>query len=292
MKARRAAPWLALAPMILVVVIAYAGGLAWTLRTSFSSSRTLPIHDFVGPAQYTRLFANERWLLSLQHGALFTFGFVTATLVIGTLLAMAIDRKLRGEGLFRGIFLYPYALSFVASGLAWQWMLNPGLGIQQAVRQWGFPAFRFDWIVDQDRVLYAILIATAWQVAGLVMAVVLAGLRSVDSAIWHAARIDGIPTWRVYASIVLPTLGPTFATAFILLLTIAVKLFDPVVAMTQGGPGLASEVPAKFIMEHLFGRANLALASAAAVSLMLSALALLAPLFWARRRAGRAGAPA
>lgn len=291
MSSRRATAWLALLPMLLVVVVGYAGGLAWTLRTSFSSSRTLPIDDFVGLRQYVRLFSNERWLLSLQHGAEFTLAFVGVALAIGVLLAITIDRKLRGEGLFRGVFLYPYALSFVASGLVWQWMLNPGLGIQHAARQWGFTSFRFDWIVDPERVMYAILIATVWQAAGLVMAVVLAGLRGVDSAIWHAARVDGVPTWRVYASIILPTLGPALSTAFILLLTIAVKLFDPVVAMTQGGPGLASEVPAKFIMEHLFGRANIALASAAAVSLMISALAVLAPFFWLRQRAGRPGGP-
>lgn len=292
MRLRRPSLWLALLPMTIVVVVGYAGGLLWTARISLSSSRTFPTGDFVGLAQYGRLFGNERWMLSLHNGTVFTLTFVAAALLIGILLAITIDRKLRGEGLFRGIFLYPYALSFVASGLVWQWMLNPGLGIQEAVRQWGFESFRFDWIVDQDRVIYAIVLATVWQAAGLVMAIVLAGLRGVDASIWHAARIDGIPPWRVYASIVIPMLGPTLSTAFILLLTIAVKLFDPVVAMTQGGPGLASEVPAKFIMEHLFGRANLALASAAAVSLMVSAFLLLAPFFWARRRATAAGAGA
>lgn len=290
MKRRGMAPWLALLPMTAVVVIGYAGGLLWTARTSLSSSRTFPLDDFVGLAQYARLFASERWLLSLHNGAVFTLAFVGAALAIGVLLAIAIDRRLRAEALFRGVFLYPYALSFVASGLVWQWLLNPGLGVQEAVRQWGFESFRFDWIIDQDRVIYAIVLATVWQAAGLVMAIVLAGLRGVDVAIWHAARIDGIPPWRVYASIIVPMLGPALSTAFILLLTIAVKLFDPVVAMTQGGPGLASEVPAKFIMEHLFGRANLALASAAAISLMISAFALLAPFFWARRRAAAARA--
>lgn len=283
MSPRRTSSWLALLPMAMVVVVAYAGGLLWTARISLSSSRTLPVYDYVGLAQYARLFADERWLMSLQHGAVFTVSFVIVTMIVGVLLAIAVDRGLRGEVLLRGIFLYPYALSFVASGLVWQWMLNPELGVQQTFRNWGLASFRLDWIVDQHMVIYAIVVAMVWQSAGIVMALVLAGLRGVDSAIWHAARIDGVPTWRTYASIVIPSLGPALSTAFILLLTVAVKLFDPVVAMTQGGPGLASEVPAKFIMDYLFGRANVGLASAAAISLTLTALLVLAPFFWARR---------
>lgn len=289
MSARSASPWLALAPMGLVALVGYLGGLLWTFRVSLSSSKALPVADFVGLAQYARLFGNERWLLSLQNGAAFTVTFVAAALAIGVLLAIAIDRQLRGEGVLRSVFLYPYALSFVAAGLVWQWLFNPDLGLQQVVRGWGFESFRFDWIVDQRLAIYAVVLASVWQVAGMVMAIVLAGLRGVDGAIWHAARIDGIPTWRTYVSIVLPMLAPALTTAFILLLTIAVKLFDPVVSMTQGGPGLASEVPAKFIMEHLFRRSNVALASAAAVSLMACGLAVLAPFFWARRHAAAAG---
>lgn len=285
MMRRAASPWLALLPMVVVVLVVYAGGLLWTSRVSLSSSATFPVGDFVGLAQYVRLSGNERWLVSVRNGAVFTATFVIAALLTGSVLAVVIDRKLRCEALLRGVFIYPYALSFVAAGLAWQWMLNPGLGLQQAVRNWGLESFTFDWIVDQRLAIFAIAVATVWQAAGLVMTIVLAGLRGIDESIWHAARVDGIATWRVYVRIVLPMLGPSFGTAFILLLTIAVKLFDPVVAMTQGGPGLASEVPAKFVMDHLFGRANLGLASAAAVSLTVMALALLAPFVWARRRA-------
>ena len=284
--------WAALLPMALTVLVGYLGTVLWTLRMSVSSSRTFPADDYVGLAQYTRLFGNERWLLSLQNLAVYGLLFIAACMLIGFLLAVFIDQKVRGEGLLRTVFLYPYAVSFVATGLVWQWLLNPGSGLQQAVQQWGFPDFSFDWIIDPDRVIYTVVIASVWQASGLVMALMLAGLRGIDPQLWQATRIDGIPAWRVYCSIVLPMLAPTLATVFVLLFTGVVKVFDAVVAMTQGGPGTASDVPAKFIMDHLFGRANLALASAGAIVLLLTVLALVAPLLYARSRAASSKAGA
>ncbi len=275
--------------MALTVLLGYLGAVLWSLRVSLSSSRTFPKDDFVGLAQYERLFGNERWLLSLENLAVYGLLFILACMVIGFLLAVFIDQKVRGEGLLRTIFLYPYAMSFVATGLVWQWVLNPSDGIQQAVRQMGFENFTFDWIIDQDKVIYTVVIASVWQASGLVMALLLAGLRGIDEDIWKAARIDGIKPWRVYLSIVLPMLGASFATVFVLLFTAAVKVFDAVAAMTQGGPGTASDVPAKFIMDHLFGRANVALASAGAIVLLLTVLALVAPFFYARSRKAMKG---
>jgi glucose/mannose transport system permease protein len=205
------------------------------------------------------------------------------------LLAIFIDQRVVAEGALRTVFLYPYAMSFVATGLVWQWILNPALGAQEVLHRIGFTHARFDWIVDQDRVIYTIVIATVWQASGLVMALMLAGLRGIDEELWKAARIDGIPRWRVYASIVVPMLGPSISTAFVLLFVMVVKLYDAVVAMTQGGPGTASEVPAKFIMDYLFGRANIGLASAASIVLLATVLAILAPFFYARSRAALRG---
>jgi glucose/mannose transport system permease protein len=273
--------------MALTAIVVYLGTVLWSLRISFTSSHSFPSSHFVGLAQYARLFHNERWLLSLHNLALYGVLFIAACLAIGFLLAVLIDQNVTGEGALRTVFLYPYAMSFVATGLVWQWLLTPGAGIGQALRQLGMPV-NFDWIVDADKVMYTIVIATAWQASGLVMVLMLAGLRGIDGEIWKAARVDGIPAWRVYLSVVLPMLGPTLATAFLLLATAVVKLFDAVVAMTQGGPGTASEVPAKFIMDNLFGRANIGLASAAAVMLLVPVLALLAPYAWARSRRERA----
>ncbi|WP_426172170.1 carbohydrate ABC transporter permease [Pseudoduganella sp. R-34] len=268
----------ALLPMLLTVCVGYLGSFAWTFYVSLTSSRSIATSKLVGMAQYERLFDNERWLLSLHNLALFGVLFVLACMVIGFLLAAAIDRQVAGEGALRTLFLYPYAMSFVATGLVWQWILTPG----------GMPGVEIDWLVDQDMVLYTVVLASVWQASGFVMALMLAGLRGVDPEIWKAARLDGIPAWRVYVSIILPMLAPTLATVFILLATMVVKLYDAVVSMTQGGPGTASEVPAKFIMDHLFLRANIGLASAGAVVLLLTVLALLAPWAYARSRRGRA----
>jgi len=284
------AAYIAIIPMALTVLLAYLGTMLWTARVSVSSSRTFPASDFVGASQYIRLFNNERWLLSLQNVAVYGVLFIAACLIIGFLLAVFIDQKVMAEGALRTIFLYPYAMSFVATGLIWQWILNPELGIQEVLHQMGFTYAKFDWIVDQDMAIYTIVIATVWQASGLVMALMLSGLRGVDEELWKAARIDGIPRWRVYVSIVLPMLGASVSTAFVLLFVMVVKVFDSVVAMTQGGPGTASEVPAKFIMDYLFGRANIGLASAASIVLLSTVLAIVAPLYFVRNRRAAKGA--
>jgi glucose/mannose transport system permease protein len=180
-------------------------------------------------------------------------------------------------------------MSFIVTGLVWQWLLNPSLGIEKMVRGLGLDWFRFDWIVRQDTVIYTLVLAAVWHAAGLVMVIMLAGLRGIDEDIWKATRVDGLPPWRVYLSIVIPMLGASFATATVLLATSVVRLYDLAVAMTNGGPGLASEVPAKFVMDHLFERGNLGLATAAATSMLLTLAAVIAPLlYWrSRRRGGR-----
>jgi glucose/mannose transport system permease protein len=280
-RARAIVPFAALLPMALTVIVGYLGSVLWSIKISLTNSRSFASDHFVGLAQYARLFDNERWLLSLHNLALYGVLFICACMLVGFLLAVFIDQNVSGEGVLRTVFLYPYAMSFVATGLVWQWMLTPGGGIGQAL------GLKLDWIVDQDMVIYTIVIATAWQASGLVMAMMLAGLRGIDPDIWKAARLEGIPAWRVYVSVVLPMMGPTIATVFLLLSTAVVKLFDAVVAMTQGGPGTASEVPAKFIMDNLFGRANIALASAGAVMLLVPVLAVLAPYAYARSRKER-----
>ncbi|RQM48450.1 sugar ABC transporter permease [Paraburkholderia bannensis] len=283
------AAWIALLPMALTVVFAYLGTMLWTARVSVSYSRSLPTNTFAGFTQYVRLFETERWIVSLQNLAIYGVCFVVACLVIGLLLAIFIDQRVAAEGALRTIFLYPYAMSFVATGLVWQWILNPELGVQAVLRHMGFTHAHFDWIVSQQFVIYTLVIATVWQASGLVMALMLSGLRSIDDEIWKAARLDGIPRWRVYASIVVPMLKTSISTAFVLLFVMVVKLYDAVVAMTQGGPGTASEVPGKFVMDYLFNRANIGLASAASIVLLATVLAILAPVLYAKSRAARKG---
>ena len=275
---------LALIPMAITVICVYLGSVLWSFRVSLSSARTFPSSDFVGMQQYVRLFGTDRWILSLQNAAIFGVLFIVICLVLGFLLAVFMDQRIRGEGLFRTIFLYPYAMSFVATGLVWQWVLNPGLGIEATVRHFGFAGFSFDWIVDQQMAIYTVVIASVWQASGLAMALLLAGLRGIDEEIWKAARIDGIPRWRVYVSIVIPMIAPAIGTVVVLLSVGVVKLYDVVISMTQGGPGTATEVPAKFIMDYLFGRANIGLASAGSTVLLVIVLLLLLPWFYMRRR--------
>jgi glucose/mannose transport system permease protein len=171
----------------------------------------------------------------------------------------------------------------VVTGLVWQWVLNPGFGIQAAVRGLGFEGFTFDWIVQPDRAIYVLVLAAVWQGSGLVMAILLAGLRGVDEDLWKATRIDGLANWRVYTSIVLPIIAPMAATATVLLAVSVVKAYDLVVALTGGGPGNATEVPAKFVMENLFARQNVALANAGAIMMLVAVIAVLVPMYYARR---------
>jgi glucose/mannose transport system permease protein len=272
--------YLAAIPMALTVFVAYMGTMFWSVRLSFSSSRMLPKSDFVGFAQYERLFETSRWVTSLENLLTIAVLFLSICFVLGFLLAVFIDQKIKAESFFRTVFLFPYAMSFIVTGLVWQWIFNPQLGIQNTVRGLGWGSFSFDWIVNPNMVLFTIVIAAVWQGAGLVMALLLAGLRGIDDDLWKATKIDGIPTWCVYVSIILPMLRPMIITTIVLLSISIIKMYDVVVAMTMGGPGVSSEVPAKFIMDHLFERANIGLATAASTVLLTTVLCLITPFIY------------
>jgi glucose/mannose transport system permease protein len=267
----------ALLPAWIILVAAYIGTMVWTVVISFTSSKLLPVYNFVGFDQYVRLFTSDRWQVSIWHLALFGVLFIACCLVTGFLLAVALDQKIRFENTFRTIFLYPYAMSFIVTGLIWQWLMNPNLGIQNTVRNWGWTGFTFDWAVNSNLAIFALVIAAIWQASGLVMALMLAGLRGVDTELWKAAKIDGIPTWRVYLSIVLPILTPTITTATVLLSIAVIKVYDLVVALTNGGPGTASEMPAKFVMDNLGQRQNIGLATAASTVMLITVICVISP---------------
>lgn len=280
----------AMLPAFVTALLIYIVCTGWTIWVSFTNSRLLPSSQFVGFAQYERLFANERWQISFNN--LFIFGgcFLTLSLALGLLMAIMIDQRVRFENMLRAVFLYPYAMSFVVTGLVWQWFLNPELGLQKMMRGLGWESFSFDWLVNPDYVVFTLVIAAVWHASGLVMAIMLAGLRGVDSEIWKAAKIDGIPAWRVYVSIVMPMLGPTVVTAVVLMSITVVKLYDLVVAMTNGGPGNESEAPAKFVMDYLFERGNIGLATAASTIMLITVLVVLAPYLYLKYgRPARAG---
>ncbi len=275
----------ALLPMGITVLIAYVASILWTLRISLSNSKMLPRNDWAGIDQYVSLFTSDRWTTALINVGLFGLFFIVGAMVLGFLLAVFIDQKVRLEGVFRTVYLYSYAVSFVACGVIWQWMFNPTLGIQRSLRNWGWESARFDWITTQDMAIYCVVICVLWHSAGLVMAILLAGLRGVDEEQWKAARIEGVPRWRYYMNIVLPQLGASIGTAVVLLSVSVVKVYDAVVAMTNGGPGDATDVPSKFIMDNLFERQNIGLASAASATMLVTVVIIVAPLLYARSRA-------
>jgi glucose/mannose transport system permease protein len=281
----------ALLPTWIAAIFIYIGTMVWSVRLSFTDSTIFPSSNYVGFAQYAKLFRTSKWLVSLENVLIFGVLYVAGCLLLGFLLAASLDRKVRFESIFRTIFLYPYAMSFVVTGLIWQWMLNPTLGIQASVRALGWDSFVFDWIVSRDMAIYTVVFAGVWQGAGLVMVIALSGMRGISEEQWKAAQLDGIPIWRIYVSIILPQLGPAFAASGMLLAMGVIKTYDLVVALTGGGPGNSTEVPAKFIMDNLFERQNLGLATAGATVLVLSVVMAVAPFRYALHvRASRKGA--
>jgi glucose/mannose transport system permease protein len=266
-------------PMIFTALVVFIGGTLWTVLYSFTNSKLLPRAQFIGLDQYERLWSTSRWLISIEN--IFIYGVLSLifTIVIGFLLAVLLDQKIRFEDTFRTVMLYPFALSFIVTGLVWQWVLNPEFGVQSVVRSLGWESFTFNPLYDQDIVIYGILIAGLWQGTGFVMCIMLAGLRGIDEDIWKASRVDGIPPWKTYLFIVVPMMRPVFITALVLIASGIVKLYDLVVAQTSGGPGTASEVPAKYVYDYMFQAQNLGQGFAASSMMLLTVLIVLIP--WA-----------
>ncbi|NAZ38019.1 ABC transporter permease subunit [Rubellimicrobium sp. CFH 75288] len=272
-------------PMILIALVVFVGCTLWTVFHSFTTSRLLPRTDWAGLAQYRRLWGEQRWLVSIENLAIYGALTLVFSLVIGFTLAALLDRKIRGEDVFRTIILYPFALSFIVTGLVWQWILNPDFGVQAVVRSWGWTGFTFDPLNNPDIVIYGILIAGLWQGTGLVMVIMLAGLRGIDGEIWKAARVDGIPAWKTYLLVIIPMMRPVFVTALVLIGSGIIKVYDLVVAQTSGGPGIASEVPAKYVYDRMFRDQNLGQGFAASTMMLVSVAIVLIP--WAYLEFGR-----
>ncbi|AUR01887.1 sugar ABC transporter permease [Phaeobacter inhibens] len=266
-------------PMILTALVVFMGGTAWTVAHSFTKSRLLPKWKFVGFDQYERLWSSNRWLISVENLLIYGLCSLVLTMAIGFTLAALLDRKIRFEGAFRTIFLYPFALSFVVTGLAWQWILNPDFGIQNVVRSWGWESFAFDPLNNPETVIFGVLIAGLWQGSGFVMVIMLAGLRGIDEDIWKAARVDGIGVTKTYVRVIIPMMRPVFVTALVIIASGIIKLYDLVVAQTNGGPGISSEVPAKYVINYMFEAQNLGQGFAASTMMLLSVIIILVP--WA-----------
>ncbi|MCT8161794.1 carbohydrate ABC transporter permease [Pseudoruegeria sp. SHC-113] len=264
-------------PMILTTLVIFVGCTFWTIFYSFTDSKLLPRERFVGFDQYERLWNTKRWIVSIENLLVYGVCSLVLTMVIGFTLAALLDRKIRFENTFRTIFLYPFALSFVVTGLAWQWILNPEFGVQMVVRKLGWESFTFDPLFNADIVIFGILIAGIWQGSGLIMVIMLAGLRGIDEDVWKAARVDGIGPVKTYLFIIIPMMKPVFITALVLISSGIIKLYDLVVAQTSGGPGIASEVPAKYVYDYTFQAQNLGQGFAASTMMLLAVVIILVP---------------
>jgi len=266
-------------PMIVTALFVFVGGTVWTVVYSFTKSGLLPRLKWVGLDQYERLWATRKWLVSIENLAIYGICTLVLVFVIGFILATLIDQKIRFENTVRTIILYPFALSFVVTGLVWQWILNPEFGVQNIVREWGWESFNFNPLYNADLAIYGVLIAGIWQGSGLVMVLMLAGLRGIDQDVWKAARVDGIPAWKTYLRIVIPMMRPVFITTLVIVVTGIVKIYDLIVAQTGGGPGIATEVPAKYVYESMFRANNLGQGFAASTMMLLTVALVVIP--WA-----------
>jgi|TARA_B110000914_G_C15461014_1_gene445880 glucose/mannose transport system permease protein len=277
-------PKIVIAPTTVAMIVCMYGFILWTGLLSFTKSRMMPQWDFVGFEQYVRLFDNPRWHVALDNLFIFIFLFIAISLVLGLLLAIFLDQRIRNEGVIRTIYLYPMAISFIVTGTAWKWILNPGLGIEKLLRDMGFVDFEFRWLVDPDMAIYTIVIAAVWQSSGFVMAMFLAGLRGVDDNLTKAAKIDGASAIRLYWHIILPIMRPVFFSAIVILTHIAIKSFDLVQALTGGGPGYASDLPANFMYTFAFNRAQMGVGAASAMIMLFGVLAVLIPYLYSELR--------
>src|ERR1700704_1363028 len=266
-------PKLLLSPSVLLVLVCVYGYIMFTIYLSFTTSTLMPSYEWAGTANYQRLFALENWRVSLSNLWVFALLYIGIAIALGLGFAILIDQHVRAEGMFRSIFLYPMALSFIVTGTAWKWLLDPGVGLEHTLRDLGWQNFTFGWIKDSDMAIYCVVIAAVWQTTGFVMALFLAGLRGVDAEQISAARVDGARSWQIYLHIIIPQLGPVFVSAFVILAHMAIKSYDLVITLTNGGPGRSTWLPSVFMYQYSFTRNEMSVGAASAV-MMLAAIGL------------------
>lgn len=279
-------PRLVLAPSFLLVLLFVYGFILYTGYLSMTDSRMLPSYGFVGFENYSKLFALRHWNTALTNLAIFGLLYIVVSSLLGLLLAILLDQKIRAEGLIRPIYLYPMALSFIVTGTAWKWFLDPGIGLENVMHQWGWESFSFDWIKNRDFAIYTVVIAAVWQSSGFVMAMFLAGLRGVDNEIIKAAQIDGASGFRIYRKIIIPMMRPVFLSAFVVLAHLAIKAYDLVIALTGGGPGRATELPATFMYSYTFTRNQMGIGASSAIIMLIMIFSIIIPYLYSELRSG------
>jgi glucose/mannose transport system permease protein len=282
-------PKLLISPSALLVLICVYGYIMFTVYLSFTTSTMMPSLELAGAASYERLAKLENWRVSLVNLATFALLYILIAGVLGLVFAILIDQKIRAETVFRSIFLYPMALSLIVTGTAWKWLLDPGVGLEHTLRSLGWDSFGFGWIKSSEMAIYCVVIAAVWQTTGFVMAMFLAGLRGVDSEQLNAARVDGARPWQIYLRIIIPQLGPVFVSAFVILAHMAIKSYDLVVALTNGGPGRSTWLPSVFMYQYSFTRNEMAVGAASSVLMLLAIGLIVLPYLLSEMRKVRNG---
>ena len=281
-------PKLVLAPSFALILLFVYGFIIFTAVLSFTNSKLLPdFSAWVGFNNYVRLFNHPNWITSLKNLAIFSSLYILICSVLGLGLAILLDQKIRGEGVLRPIYLYPMALSFIVTGVAWKWFLDPGIGLEHVMHQWGWESFSFRWIKEGPMAIYTIVIAAIWQSSGFVMAMFLAGLRGVDNEVIKAAQIDGASTMTIYRRIIIPLMRPVFLSAFVVLAHLAIKAYDLIVALTGGGPGQATEVPATFMYSYTFTRNQMGIGASSAIIMLVMIFSIIIPYLYSEIRGGK-----
>jgi glucose/mannose transport system permease protein len=284
-------PKLVLAPSFALVLIFVYGFNLWTFLLSFTSSKAFTNLNFIGLANYQKLWnwtfqtdPPSSWYTALVNMGLFGGLYVAFCLVLGLTLAIVLDQKIRGEGILRPIYLYPLALSFIVTGTAWKLFLDPRIGLEKAVHDLGWASFHFDWVVNPRMMIYCVAIAGVWQTSGFVMAMFLAALRGIDGEILKAAQIDGASAYATYRRIVIPIMRPVFLSAIIVLAHMAIKSYDLVLSVTGKNPGGAAELPSTFMYSYTFTRDQMAVGSTSAIIMLMTIAAIMVPYLYSELR--------
>ncbi|MBL6927658.1 MAG: sugar ABC transporter permease [Rhodospirillales bacterium] len=278
-------PKIVLSPTLAITGVFVYGFIIWTTYLSFTKSRMFPVTKWEGISPHVKLWANPVWEKALENLAIFGILYIGIATVVGLILAVMLDQRIRQEGVIRTIYLYPMALSFIVTGTVWKWMLNPGLGLEKLMHDFGWASFKFDWIVNSDMAIYTVVIAGVWQSSGFVMAMFLAGLRAVDDEIIKAASIDGASQPIIYWKVIFPLMRPIFLSSFVVLSHLAIKSYDLVIALTGGGPGYSTALPATFMYSQTFTRNHIDIGSASAVMMLITVAAIMVPYLYSELKA-------
>ncbi|GIH26973.1 sugar ABC transporter permease [Acrocarpospora phusangensis] len=292
-RVRRWLPGLLLvSPSIIAIAVFVYGMLGWNFKVALSDQHDeISPGSFVGLENFTGIWSEDRWGLSVRHAIVFTVVFVLGALMLGWLLAFLMERGIRGEGGFRAVYLFPMAVSFIATGVVWRWLLNSGtgeraVGLNGLLGYLGLDFLQWGWFRDPDWGMAAMAVPAIWQMSGYIMALFLAGFRGVPEELRESARVDGCTEWQVYRHIVLPFLRPVTLAALIILGHISLKVFDLIVAVS--GKQIITDVPAIFMWTAVFDSHDPAKGATIAAYIVLSVCVFVVPyLIWNARRGDR-----